>query len=91
MPILQREQCFSRPIRTIGAAESSGVRTLDIPLQRQGDAYFREICGRRDCCWDAAETDGIVRKAQAGTGSVPGDPISAELRRTSGEVSSYGR
>jgi hypothetical protein len=42
MPILQREQCFSRSIRTIGTTESSGVRTLDIPLQRLGDAYFRK-------------------------------------------------
>jgi len=30
------------------------------------------ICGRRDCCRDAAETDGLVRKAQVDAGSVPG-------------------
>jgi hypothetical protein len=39
MPILQREQCFSRPIRTMRISESRSVRTLGTVLQRKGDTY----------------------------------------------------
>jgi hypothetical protein len=91
MPILQREQCFSRPIRTIRSAESPGVRTLDIPLQRQGDAHFHksvvtEIAAgtpQKPMDWSARRTSTPA--------ACRSDQISAELRRSCGEVSSYAR
>jgi hypothetical protein len=88
MPILQREQCFSRPIRTIGTAESSDVRTLDTLLQRQGDAYFHKSVLTEIAAGAPQKPMDWTATRKSTTAVCRGDPISAEQCRSCGGVSS---
>jgi hypothetical protein len=68
-----------------------GVRTLDIPLQRQGDAYFRKsVVAEIAVGTPQKPIDSSARRTST-RAACRGDPISAELRRSCGEVSSYAR
>jgi hypothetical protein len=72
MPILQREQCFSRPIRTIGTFEYSHVMPLDISLQRYGDAHFHKSVVAKLATATPQKPMDWVRKAQVDAGQRAG-------------------
>ena len=68
MPILQREQGFSRPIRTIGTFEYHHVMPLDISLQRYGDAHFHKSVVTKLATATPQKPMDWVRKAQVDAG-----------------------
>jgi hypothetical protein len=72
--------------------ETSNIRyvmPLDISLQRFGDAHFHKSVVTKLATATPQKPMDWVRKAQVDAGSVPGDPISAELCWSIREVTSY--
>ena len=62
---------------------------LDISLQRYGDAHFHKSVVTKLATATPQKPMDRVRKAHVDAGSVRGDPISAELRWSIREVTSY--